>query len=111
MWTSLRQLDELLSLCSHKAKAGRYHLLSPKWPLSEPISLKTTLFLPKDYLGKLLWFEQLCSETIWYTKSLYYNHYQGFIQDFSVGGGGNFFFIFGETMWLIDHREGEGVGG
>ena len=53
MWTSLRQLDELLSLCSHKAKAGRYHLLSPKWPLSEPISLKTTLFLPKDYLGKL----------------------------------------------------------
>ena len=27
--------------------------MSPKWPLNEPISLKTTLFLPKDYLGKL----------------------------------------------------------
>ena len=27
------------------------------------------------------------------------------------GGGGNFFFIAGETMWLIDHSEGEGVGG
>ena len=26
-------------------------------------------------------------------------------------GGGNFFFIAGETMWLIDHSEGEGVGG
>ena len=25
--------------------------------------------------------------------------------------GGNFFFIAGETMWLIDHSEGEGVGG
>ena len=24
---------------------------------------------------------------------------------------GNFFFIAGETMWLIDHSEGEGVGG
>ena len=41
---------------------------------------------------------------------------QGFIQDFFVGGGGgggggNFFFIAGETMWLIEHSEGEGVGG
>ena len=24
---------------------------------------------------------------------------------------GNFFYIAGETMWLIDHSEGEGVGG
>ena len=39
---------------------------------------------------------------------------QGFIQDFFVGGGGGgreLFYIAGETMWLIDHREGEGVGG
>ena len=35
---------------------------------------------------------------------------QGFIQDFSVGGE-LFFFIAGETMWLIDYSEGEGVGG
>ena len=26
-------------------------------------------------------------------------------------GGGTFFFIAGETMWLIDHSEGERVGG
>ena len=25
--------------------------------------------------------------------------------------GGTFFIIAGETMWLIDHSEGEGVGG
>ena len=35
------------------------------------------------------------------------DHIQGFIQDFSVGGG-TFFFIAGETMWLIDQSEGEG---
>ena len=26
-------------------------------------------------------------------------------------GGGTLFFIAGETMWLLDHSEGEGVGG
>ena len=38
---------------------------------------------------------------------------QSIIQDFFVGGGGGggLFYIAGETMWRIDHSEGEGVGG
>ena len=36
---------------------------------------------------------------------------QGFIQDFFVGGGGGTFFYCRETMWLIDHSEGKGMGG